>query len=213
MPSGSSLSWRHFTSERIARRWSEGADTAHRRMFRSDDSRPVIGLAMRRRRLSSGRSNRLIDGCDPATGAAKTEKQHVSTHCTISGNGAGMRHFPLRECGYAAGFLVLAGAIYVGAYFSAVERKLTDTAAAGLLRTTGYLAKHPEDPGLRVFYPAEFLNVLFSPMHQVDRRLRSDFWSQDAALRLFREEALRALVDPDLPVITSAELAALLGHK
>jgi hypothetical protein len=74
-----------------------------------------------------------------------------------------MRHFPLRECGYA--FVVVAlAAVYVGAYYQSV----TPSAYAFL-----------DDRGIKMkaTYPAEWMQAFFAPVHGIDRELRPDTWT------------------------------------
>jgi hypothetical protein len=78
-----------------------------------------------------------------------------------------MRHFPLRELGYAIGFLVLLAVLYVGSYCAMVERR-------------------PYQLGIdSVRYPDAFLEEVFSPIHQIDRVIRPEFWSREIDLRQF----------------------------
>jgi hypothetical protein len=80
-----------------------------------------------------------------------------------------LRHLPLRELGYAVGFLVLLAALYVGAYFATVERSLFGA---------GINADWPDQPWLP-WYPrieSEWTHPFFAPMHVVDLKLRPDYW-------------------------------------
>jgi hypothetical protein len=86
-----------------------------------------------------------------------------------------MRHFPLRELGWAIGFIVLTATAYVGGYFVMVQREI-----AGL---------NSVKPIYRV--RSELTSKLFAPIHQVDRQLRLKYWSGDDAW----EEALREMWD------------------
>jgi hypothetical protein len=86
-----------------------------------------------------------------------------------------MRHFPLRECGYAVGFLAVLTAIYVGAYCATVDRawrikRVRDCAllSVGEVEFTA----SPE-------YPTDFLRGVFGPIHEIDRKLRPRFWSRE----------------------------------
>jgi hypothetical protein len=99
--------------------------------------------------------------------------------------GVPMRHFPLRELGYAIGFIVLLTALYVGAYYATVERRLGRVIRGG---------KGSSD-SQRIFigaiyakYPMDWLNPFFSPMYDLDLRMRPDFWSAEA----MNEEIIRS---------------------
>ena len=74
-----------------------------------------------------------------------------------------MRHFPIRELGYAIGFIVALAAIYVGSYYAMVDR--------GALRDACW-----------VRYPMgqKWAKPLFAAMHEVDRRLRPGFRQNEA---------------------------------
>jgi hypothetical protein len=76
-----------------------------------------------------------------------------------------MRHFPIRELGYAIGFVVLLAALYVGSYFLAV----TPTTFAS-----------PDGGGVSIrmkpAYPAEWMEPVFAPIYEIDRKLRPEAW-------------------------------------
>ena len=78
-----------------------------------------------------------------------------------------MHHFPLRECGYAVGFIVLLAGLYVGAYYAMVERvslkPFSSSPCFASYRMSGVWAMQ-----------------FFNPMHEIDRLLfRPDFWEGD----------------------------------
>jgi hypothetical protein len=78
-----------------------------------------------------------------------------------------MGHFPLRELGYAIGFVVLVAAIYVGAYYAMVER-------SGLR----YIRTANQVPWFLPSYPMiESTYSFFAPMHEIDLRFRPDYWN------------------------------------
>jgi hypothetical protein len=85
-----------------------------------------------------------------------------------------MRHFPLRECGYVIGCIVLLGAMYVGGYYGTIMRVATaehydgDDASWRLGR-----------PFMAPRYPADRLEAFFAPIHSLDRMLRPEFWNED----------------------------------
>jgi hypothetical protein len=81
-----------------------------------------------------------------------------------------MRHFPLRETGYAIGFVVLLAALYVGAYFAMVDRQAIP------LRMTGGIILY-SFPTYR--FGDESAAWFFAPMYAIDRRIRSDFWKPE----------------------------------
>ena len=72
-----------------------------------------------------------------------------------------MRHFPLRELGYAIGFIVLLAALYVGSYY-AMARRVTD-----------------EGCWVRYAFLDDWALSLFSPIHTVDRQIRPEFWEDE----------------------------------
>jgi hypothetical protein len=89
-----------------------------------------------------------------------------------------MKHFPLREMGYALGFVALLAAAYFGTYYALVER-------------VGFNESNESNPFSRdldkAFEPSPRYGIestalenLFAPAHALDRQLRPDFWSEDA---------------------------------
>jgi hypothetical protein len=81
-----------------------------------------------------------------------------------------MRHFPFRELGYAFGFVVVLAALYVGAYYAAVERSLRYC---------------PRKDASKRHFPCSYrvggdaMASFFEPMERVDRRLRPGYWRGD----------------------------------
>jgi hypothetical protein len=82
-----------------------------------------------------------------------------------------MRHFPLRELGYAISFLVLLAALYVGAYYAMVER--TEHIHGFMI---GIGMRDPPTVKLKYRYGGEWSMAFFYPAHDIDRRLRPDLW-------------------------------------
>jgi hypothetical protein len=72
-----------------------------------------------------------------------------------------MRHFPWRELGYAVGFIVLMGVLYVGAYFAMVDR------GSNIL----FYGWTPE-----YRFGGSAAETIFAPIHEVDRHVRAEFW-------------------------------------
>jgi hypothetical protein len=90
-----------------------------------------------------------------------------------------MRHFPLRELGYAIGIVVLLAALYVGAYYAMVSRgpylvPLTplDFKGGRLFAKAGML--FDEEPEYSV--GGVWSTAFFAPIHAIDRRIRPTFW-------------------------------------
>ena len=79
-----------------------------------------------------------------------------------------MKHFPLRELGYAVGFIVLLAAIYVGSYYAMVERSSVRVEGRSIA------VSHPRSPFAR--YPASSLETFFEPIHRLDRMIRHRYW-------------------------------------
>jgi hypothetical protein len=82
-----------------------------------------------------------------------------------------MRHLPLRELGYAIGFVVVLAALYVGAYYAMVRRAPRFGEAVEVVAIYSFSADWP--------------TAFFLPIHQIDRRLRPDYWEFGAALDEF----------------------------
>jgi hypothetical protein len=74
---------------------------------------------------------------------------------------AAMRHFPLREIGYAIGFVVLMAALYVGAYYGMVTKEQFG-------RGRNFVVDY------RI--GGEWAESFFAPMHQIDREIRPATW-------------------------------------
>jgi hypothetical protein len=91
-----------------------------------------------------------------------------------------MRHFPLRELGYAFGFLLLLAALYVGAYYAMVVRD-GSVYAVRAVHSTGEIT-----PFASVFpkyrWSDESAVAFFSLAFEVDQRIRSDYWTGEAYL-------------------------------
>jgi len=85
-----------------------------------------------------------------------------------------IKHLPLRECGYAIGFVVLLVALYVGGYYAMVERIVTLTSV-----TPGGVRVSRLEKTVTVGYrfESELLHRIFAPMHALDRRLRPEWWN------------------------------------
>jgi hypothetical protein len=85
--------------------------------------------------------------------------------------GVPMRHFPLRELGFAIGFTVLLAAIYVGSYYAMVER--TEHIQGFMI---GIGIPDPPTVRLKYRYGGEWSTAFYYPAHDIDRRLRPDLW-------------------------------------
>jgi ABC-type anion transport system duplicated permease subunit len=82
-----------------------------------------------------------------------------------------MKHFPLRELGYAVGILAVLAALYAGSYYAMVTR----------IEMTIEPGGHVLDafPAYR-FWP-QASGVVFSPIYQMDRHLRPEYWHEPFA--------------------------------
>jgi hypothetical protein len=78
-----------------------------------------------------------------------------------------MRHFPLRELGYAIGFIVVLTAIYVGAYYATVER----ARPAVMIWGSEPWPRHAE---YRI--GGDVSAAFISPMERLDRKLFPESW-------------------------------------
>jgi hypothetical protein len=82
-----------------------------------------------------------------------------------------MRHFPLRELGYAIAFLFVMAALYVGAYWATVQRTVNGfESVVPVYRTRN-----------------DFLSNIFAPVHGLDRKVRDRYWSDESWGDAFRE--------------------------
>jgi hypothetical protein len=89
-----------------------------------------------------------------------------------------MRHFPLRECGFLVGFIVVLAVLYVSAYFALVGQKVAFNRNLIVEVLTGKDFRDVEPA-----YPADWLEPVFDPIHSIDRRLRPDFWADNIRQR------------------------------
>jgi hypothetical protein len=84
-----------------------------------------------------------------------------------------MRHFPLRELGWAIAVIVVPMALYAGAYFATVERVVVnDWTKPETVRFWG-----PKHTVARYRVAQEWSAAIFGPMHQLDRKMRPEFWA------------------------------------
>jgi hypothetical protein len=81
-----------------------------------------------------------------------------------------MRHFPLRELGYAIGSIMLLAALYVGSYYAMVER-----AVRGHMRIHACIG----DISPKYRFAQEAAEEVFRPLHNMDREIRPSYWSID----------------------------------
>jgi hypothetical protein len=83
-----------------------------------------------------------------------------------------------KELGYAIVFVVLLAAMYVGAYYAMVQREEIDV----LLRY--------RPPSIRAHvayrFGGEAAHSMFSPMHEIDRYIRQDWWKDESELWYLR---------------------------
>ncbi len=99
-----------------------------------------------------------------------------------------MRHFPLRELGYAVVFVAILVAVYIGTYVAIVRRDIVwheGPAPSWMI------------PEIVPTYGAksDILLKLFEPIHAIDKNLRPDYWS-DAAYHEVLTEQIRNLWKP-----------------
>jgi hypothetical protein len=84
-----------------------------------------------------------------------------------------MRHFPLRECGSAIAFVALLATIYVVTYYAMIDPKATcafwNVPYAGDKHTMPW-----HNPVYR--FGGQTAVAFFAPWHEIDLRLRPDYW-------------------------------------
>jgi hypothetical protein len=101
-----------------------------------------------------------------------------------------MRHLPLRELGYAIAFLILLIALYVGSYYAVVDRRPDEvvteeefpvpfSAPGGIPVMTTRTVTHRtlNSENMIAVYPLEVMTTIYSPLHDLDRRIRPEHWS------------------------------------
>jgi hypothetical protein len=87
-----------------------------------------------------------------------------------------MRHFPVREPGYAIGFIVVLAALYVGAYYAMVitRSQYLDRYMLSLKVSTKGPPIYRVAPEYR--FGGDAAVRFFAPMHDIDTRLRPSIW-------------------------------------
>jgi hypothetical protein len=93
-----------------------------------------------------------------------------------------MRHIPFRECGYAVGFIVVTTALYIAAYYAMVVRGVNIPMGGSFSVTIEELdTVYPS-------YPIESMRPFFQPIHEIDRKIRSRFWSEEGEFDEIRQK-------------------------
>jgi hypothetical protein len=82
-----------------------------------------------------------------------------------------MRHFSLRECGYAIGFVLLLAlllaATYIGSYYTIIERVLIVNPDVS----------DPNEYVVAPLYRVDAFYEFFGPLHEFDRKVRPGYWT------------------------------------
>ena len=78
--------------------------------------------------------------------------------------------------GYAVGFLVMAAALYVGAYYATVRREALPIFPALVFESEDEFNRRYVRPN----YALARLGDFFGPIHEVDRKIRPEYWSYSA---------------------------------
>jgi hypothetical protein len=81
---------------------------------------------------------------------------------------------PLRECGYALAVVVVAAAIYVGAYFAMMERVVHNDWGNPKSEITGWTMPYTAP---RYRFGGSWSEWIFSPLYDLDRKARPEFWA------------------------------------
>ena len=113
-----------------------------------------------------------------------------------------MKHLPLRECGYAIVGLVAPILLYGGAYLAMISRaeaKFRTPPPGNVLWRLS--AEPPEvDPPIANYrFGAEWAIPLFAPAHELDRRIRSEYWDSEYAIAILRTPYPRLRLRKGLP--------------
>ena len=98
---------------------------------------------------------------------------------------AGMKHLPWRECGYAIGFILVLAAIYVGSYYAMVRREYSPPFSSV------WGTDEDDREFVRPKYSHDDMADFFRPMHEIDRRLRREYWSMEDAKKEWKEQWLK----------------------
>ena len=96
-----------------------------------------------------------------------------------------MKHLPLRECGYAIAVVVAVCLLYGGAYLALVEVVERED-LRGAMRRPGDRHDLPGTPReispptcvARYRIGNDWAKAFFSPIHELDRRVRPDYWGE-----------------------------------
>jgi hypothetical protein len=89
---------------------------------------------------------------------------------------AAMRHFPIRECGYALRFVVLLAVLYVGAYYAMIDLHLHAYEMKTDVLIGGSLTPAQIQPIYRI--RGDWIAGFFESWHEIDRRLRPAYWTR-----------------------------------
>jgi hypothetical protein len=97
-------------------------------------------------------------------------------------------HFPWKELAYAASFVCLLLALYVGAYFAIVTRgnqleAVSETSMHPRFNVPVTVTRCVRSRTVTASYPVpdvldpDLVVSFFSPIHHIDRQLRVEFWA------------------------------------
>jgi hypothetical protein len=91
---------------------------------------------------------------------------------------APMRHFPLRELGYAIGFIIVLAALYVGSYYAMVLKSGGPSGHDEMIRVPDSPFAFPiyrlNEEWVYGFYAPMY--AIDAPMYAIDLKVRPDFW-------------------------------------
>jgi hypothetical protein len=92
-----------------------------------------------------------------------------------------MKHFPKKELAYAVAFVALLGGLYVGSYYSMVEQSFS-------------FAPTVVNGGFKLHFVPKYrfgghtAKAIFAPWHQVDLRIRPEYWQLTGTLEWFERD-------------------------
>jgi hypothetical protein len=96
-------------------------------------------------------------------------------HVPLARYDAAMRHFPLKEIGYAIGFIVLLAAIYVGSYLAMVSKEIDIESTEMAVGQTELVI----NVNATYWFGGDWSVSFFRLVNDADRLIRPRYWAVD----------------------------------
>jgi hypothetical protein len=92
-----------------------------------------------------------------------------------------MKHFPTKELGYATAFIVLLAALYAGSYYAMVRKVVLIRSwpvIDSFARNQVVILSDETSISAEYHFGGHAAKSFFSFWHDVDRRIRPEFWTR-----------------------------------